>query len=115
MQRKALSNLSTFYIKLRIEPRDADSVTQAIDEPTLLSLLNKANLESFGKVGAGAISMLGDGLEIVHIEEGPEGITQRDVILRLASSCVFTFERVMIVLRVAEQRRHALPSDSSTL
>jgi hypothetical protein len=86
MQRKALSNLPTFYVKLRIEPRDVSGAT--IDKPTLLSLFNKANLASFGKVGAGAISMLGDGLEILSIQQGPQegGGAQRDVILRLASS-----------------------------
>lgn len=70
-------------MKLCIEPRQ-DSVL-AIDVPTLVQLLNTASLEAFGNVGAGAISALGDGIEVVWLQNAFDAKT-RHAIVKIASS-----------------------------
>ena len=83
-----LSSFDSHYLKLLVCPRYSQDAT--IDKATLHILLQQAAIESFGTVGAGAISSIGDGMDIVYISnispEYAEDEKAREVILKVASS-----------------------------
>ena len=84
MQR-TISSFDHRYLKLRIEPREVS--TLPADAPILVSLLQKAALEAFGSVGAGATSALGNGMDVLWLQRS-ESASGRDAMVKLASSYI---------------------------
>lgn len=88
MQQSTISKPAYTYIKLKLAPHD--STTTPVDRATLHILLTRAMTEMYGRVGAGAMSGLGDGVEVLLISnssmKGEENGSAREVILRVVSS-----------------------------
>jgi hypothetical protein len=85
MQQATLSQLEHYYIKLLIRPHEP--VTSVVDLATLHVLLARAMTEMYGRVGAGAMSGLGDGLEILSVAQSyGEDILEREAVIKVASS-----------------------------
>lgn len=67
-----------------------DSTIAPVDRATLHILLTRAMTEMYGRVGAGAISGLGDGVEVLQIAEGStrhgDQNLGREVLLKVVNS-----------------------------
>lgn len=65
MQQSTISEPPYHYVRLVFAPRDPQA--PPVDEATLHILLTRAMTEMYGRVGAGAISALGDGVDVLDI------------------------------------------------
>lgn len=87
MQHVTISRIENHYVKIRFSPHDPDG--PPLDAATLHILLTRAVTEMYGKVGAGAISGLGNGVEVVEIipsnDNSDANTHSRDVLLKVAS------------------------------
>lgn len=88
MQHTTISNPEYHYVKLYMIPHDEQ--TLPIDRATMHILLTRAMTETYGKVGAGAMSGLGNGIEVVDISQPVANAAHqagcRQVLLKVASS-----------------------------
>lgn len=78
-------------MKMSFTPRESE--TPPVDQATLHILLTRAMTEMYGRVGAGAISAIGNGLNILDISRGAstpqnDDDSSRQVLLKLATSSV---------------------------
>lgn len=91
MQQTTISKPLHQYVKLVFSPHDP--AAPPVDRATLHILLTRAMTEMYGRVGAGAISALGDGVDVLDIsasfdneEAAGDNASARQVLLRVASS-----------------------------
>lgn len=90
MQQNTISEPPYHYVRLVFAPRDPEA--PPVDQATLHILLTRAMTEMYGRVGAGAISALGDGVDVLDIS--PHSVTSasgadensRQVLLKVARS-----------------------------
>lgn len=103
MQQTTISKPGFQYIKLSFTPHDP--AVSPVDRATLHILLTRAMTEMYGRVGAGAISGLGDGVEVLDISTSSKNVEDNDlsrqVLLKVVSSWVLLLMLVIEHGRVA--------------
>lgn len=88
MQQTTISKPAFQYIKLLFTPHEPTA--PPVDRATLHILLTRAMTEMYGRVGASAISALGDGVDVLDISRSSLNVDDEDasrqVLLKVVSS-----------------------------